>query len=281
MRVSSTPGAAPIQQVAPAAGGKNEGRGTPARLATVVERCANTQKQAHRAEHKHGAWCMAKHLLGAKQEKLAGQGLDRNSAMRQPLPMKDGNRAERYIQQGVAKQNISGLARNDPKFAHDILDSTYASIHSAAKDKFGAACNESGTKMPDGFLREIGEEFNKLEAPWPDNWPKTEFDKNGNEVDLHVDGKLKMRCVQSKDGVISPKAGGTNAFVTPILTPIQKNMSTYYCQPGKGGELRREVESRLGKEITSFATELGLPSPDEFAKTLEKISARWSSARLI
>lgn len=245
MRISSTSAATSARNVEPLTPSKNEGRGTPARLATVVERCGNSPQQTSKPEPAHGQCKGSKKISRVRQEKH----FSRNMVSRQPLVANsfEAARVELRMKKSVQELKLVEKSRKDPEFSRQVIDAVYASIYSAAKDEFCRMVAGKGLKVPEGYLYAIGEEARRI----------------------------NIAC-NNKDGIATPAAAGANPFVTPVLSQIQKSFPEHMAQPGQSPRLRVRVEAEVAKLITPLAVERGLPSPEVFAAKLAEIGASWA-----
>ncbi|MGC0153388.1 hypothetical protein ACPRNU_13075 [Chromobacterium vaccinii] len=145
----------------------------------------------------------------------------------------------------MLRARLDGLRENmgDPVYRHQALESTYAMIYSEAKQTFYRA---NGGKMPDGYLRALGEEARAVGLP-------------GAE----------------KHGAFIPAGDGASPFVNYLLIPVHKEF---------GHRLRNESQQRLFRDhareltmelVAPHAAERGWEPPAAFAARLEAVGRPW------
>ncbi|MBM2885027.1 hypothetical protein JFK97_11560 [Chromobacterium phragmitis] len=241
MKLSGIPSNSTLQNVAFTESVKDKKHSTSGRLASVVDRCANTPAKFPLPE-------TGRSHRTKKNELKMVKYFDSNAISRQRLAATslDEAKVELRIKREVLNLDLVEKSRKDPEFARQVIDSVYASIYSRAKDSFGHVCVKDGKKVLGGYLFAIGEEARRI----------------------NLSGSMK-------DGIFTPDAAGANPFVTPVASVIQKSYMEYFCQPGNAQKLRAQVEPEIEKAIAPLVKQYGLPSPYDFAKKLAAIGESW------
>ncbi|AAQ57975.1 Guanine nucleotide exchange factor BopE [Chromobacterium violaceum] len=210
-------------------------------LAGMFRRAANVAEAAPRrsaAAIEQGWQRFSARFLGARgADKPAPTTLTRGGAARSPLSPGDVKAMIRSRLDSLR----DGMA--DPVYRRQALESTYATIYSEAKQAFYRA---NGGKMPEGYLRELGEAARAAGLPG-----------------------------ENKHGVFIPSGDGASPFVNYLLIPVQKEF---------GHRLRNESQQRLFRDfarqlsmelVAPHAAERGWEPPAAFAARLEAVGRPW------
>ncbi|WP_434631854.1 hypothetical protein [Chromobacterium sp. CV08] len=208
-------------------------------LAGMLRRVANAVATPHRpAAAPNGRGELAARLRGGRGADLPkASGLQRGGAMRTPVCPGDIKAAMR-TKLASLKADMS-----DPVYRRQALESTYAVIYSEAKQAFFRA---NGGKMPDGYLRALGEEARAIGLP-------------GAE----------------KHGAFIPAGDGASPFVNYLLSPVQKQFSSRVSNESQK-QLFRDYARQLAMELVApHAEARGWMPPADFAARLEAVGRPW------
>lgn len=159
----------------------------------------------------------------------------------------DNKEIKSYINEQIEKLEISSQGEKDSKYAEQTIDSILASVYSQRKDAFCMAQLNSQHKIPEGYLREIGE----------------------------VAQECGLTGVEDK-GIFKPSGAGANPFLTAVMTPVKKKYAHRLLNRNQQTLFLNYAKTKIYDEIGKLCDTYGRINPSDFNARLEGIARKYT-----